>query len=75
MSDMQKEQQRKMDGGEMSKLIIEKCADCGKDLYLGYIRRDGTFVPQNFSVFNDGKVFRCLDCCEKQGIKRIIIKD
>ena len=52
----------------MSKLIIEKCADCGKDLYLGYVRRDGTFIPQNFSVFNDGKVFRCLDCVKELNI-------
>lgn len=52
----------------MSKLIIDKCADCGKDLYLGYVRRDGTFVPQNFSVFNDGKVFRCLDCVKELNI-------
>lgn len=56
----------------MSKLIIEKCADCGKDLYLGYVRRDGTFVPQNFSVFNDGKVFRCLDCCENRESRELL---
>jgi hypothetical protein len=64
-------------GGAMSIIIIGKCVDCGKGVYYSaYVRTlHGTeFVESNFRNFNDGKIKRCNDCCEKQGIKRVNFK-
>lgn len=58
----------------MSKLIIGKCKECGKDLFLQYCDKNMKNIPADFKSFNDGKILRCLDCCEKLGIKEYFIK-
>lgn len=54
----------------MSKTIIGRCKECGKDLYLQFYDKNGYHVPANFRSFNDGKILRCIDCCKKLGIKQ-----
>jgi len=59
-------------------IIVGKCCDCGKQTHTGYsVRTKDGFkqVPRNFRSFNDGKITRCLECCEKQGIAEISLKD
>lgn len=58
----------------MSKMIIGKCKECGKDLYLSYYDKNLQYIPANFRNFNDGKILRCLDCCKNLGIKEYTIK-
>jgi len=62
----------------MSQLIITgTCCDCGKKIHSGYSARTSNGyerIPRNYKNFNDGKIKRCLECCEKQGIKTIQIK-
>ena len=61
----------------MSIMIIGKCCDCEKPVYHGAYTRttEGTkWVDGNFRSFNDGKIKRCLECCDKKGIKKIKLK-
>lgn len=58
----------------MSKMIIGKCEKCGKDLYLPYYDKNLQYIPSNYRSFNDGKILRCLDCCERLGIKEYTLK-
>ncbi|NLF84071.1 MAG: hypothetical protein GX568_08840 [Candidatus Gastranaerophilales bacterium] len=61
----------------MSRMIIGKCSDCGKPIHHGAYTRttEGIkWVDGNFRNFNDGKIQRCLECCEKQGIKKFDLK-
>lgn len=55
-------------------MIIGKCKECGKDLYLPYWDKNSHYIPSNYRSFNDGKILRCLDCCQKLEIKEYFIK-
>lgn len=58
------------------KIVVGKCIDCGKELHMEYCgSRDlSNKVPANYRSFNDGKILRCLECCEKQNIPHVFIK-
>lgn len=59
-------------------ILVDKCCDCGKKIHTGYsVRTKNGFeqIPRNYKTFNQGKIKRCLECCAKQGITEILIKE
>ena len=52
----------------LPKYYVGKCDKCGKDIWTDYN------CDTSFRKFNNGKIIRCEECCQKMGIKRVFIK-